>query len=142
MNNHTSTAVNNKTFRHFTDPKEHLRIVKPILYRRQEVDLGLPLTEVKGRWELKNWRKPCWAKSLTSGNYITELSPHKKNLTVYISFVDIKVGDEILVLKNDKYSKMLITKKVDKTIGFKLLESWDRVVKTVDWTPKNSTVEA
>lgn len=124
MINHTQSAVNNDTFRSFTEPKEHLRVLTPIKYRNAVEDYGILLGERVGRWELKSYRKPTWAKNLTSGDYISTTSPHKRDLKVYISIADIEVDDEILVFKDNKYSKILITKKVDKSVGFKLLETW------------------
>ena len=137
MSYNPQNPIQNPTFRHFAEGKEHLRIFKPILYRRAKVDFGIILTEVKGRWELKKYRKPTWAKNLTEDKYISTTSPHKKNLTVFVSMVDVSVGDEILIFKQNKYSKILITKKEDKTFGFRLLETWMNTV-TKNHFPKNS----
>lgn len=133
-----NTAVNNPTFKHFNNPKERLSVFQAIRYKNADIDFGIILGERKGRWELKSYRQPTWARNLTTGEYISECSPHKKNLTVYISQNDIKVNDEILIFKDNKYSKILITKKVKKTFGCKLLETWMNVTRTNHF-PKGST---
>jgi len=131
MSNNQSVAnpVNNSSFKSFTNDKEHLAIFKPIKYRNAKVDFGIILGERKGRWELKGHRKPTWAQSLVSRNYISETSPHKRDLVIYIPMAEVTVGEEILLFKENKYTKILITKKEDKTFGYKRLETWQNLVR-------------
>ena len=114
-----------------TDELEtHQQLFDDIKYRGGVNDTGMILGERKGRWELRRYRKPCWAKNLTSGDYISECSPHKKNLTVYIPSINFVVRDEILIFVNGKYSKILVTKKVRKTYAFQIIETWMKAVVT------------
>jgi len=132
------SSVNNDTLKEFEKPSEKLRVFSAIKYRNAVVDYGIVLGERVGRWELKKTRKPAWARNLSSGDYISETSPHKKDLKVYISSVDVNIADEILVFKNNQYSRILITKKEDKTFGFKLLSTWFNTVR-VNHFPSGST---
>lgn len=104
------------------NPK-HQTIFTDIKYKNAVHDIGMIIAERRGRWELKKWRKPAWAKNLTAGEFCSEISPHKKNITIYIPKGSIQVKDEVLIFVNGKFTKILVTKKHGKTFAFEVLET-------------------
>ena len=118
--------------------QSHQTLFSDILYRRAVHDTGMIIAERKGLWELKRWRRPAWAKNLRSGDFCSEVSPHKKNITVYIPAGSIKVKDKVLIFVNGKFTKILVTKKQGKTFAFDILETRMKRIRK-DYTPKQST---
>lgn len=106
-----------------TENPKHQTIFTDIMFRKAVHDVGMVIAERKGLWELKRYRKPAWAKNLTSGEFCSEVSPQKKNITVYIPAGSIKVDDEVLVFVNGKFTKILVTKNTGKTFAFEVLET-------------------
>lgn len=75
-------------------------IMDKITYNRKEIDKGLILGERPFRWTLKRKYSPCWAKEI-DGEYVSELSPHKRNFKIYIPIDCLKEGSLIHIFKRD-----------------------------------------
>lgn len=105
------------------EKQSHQTLFTDIMYRKAVHATGMVIAERKGMWELKRWRRPAWAKNLRSGEFCSEVSPHKKNITIYIPARSIEVKDKVLIFVNGKYTKILVTKKQGKTLAFEVIET-------------------
>lgn len=125
-----------------TENPKHQTLFTDIMYKKAVHDIGMVIAERKGLWELRKWRKPAWAKNLTSGEFCSEVTPQKKNITVYIPKGSIKVKDEVLIFVNGKFTKILVTKKHGKTVAFEVLETRMITKITTHKVPKSIKFDA
>ena len=88
--------------------ENHTDIIQEIKYKNKTIDCGLIIGTRKYRWCLKQKYEPCWAKN---GEYISELSPHKKDFKVYIPLQKLKdnSGHEIRIGDLDEITTIKIT---------------------------------
>jgi hypothetical protein len=82
-------------------------LLDTIKYKRKEIDKGIILGERPFRWTLKKKYNPCFAKSLVNGEYVSYLSPHKRNFKVYIPICLLQPGRDILIYKKDHEQELM-----------------------------------
>ncbi|MBC8551702.1 MAG: hypothetical protein H8D23_18805 [Candidatus Brocadiales bacterium] len=99
-----------------------VRNFQDVKHGKKVIDTGLILGERKYRWELKKKYKPVWA--ITGSEYISELSPHKRDFTVYIPKGSIKEGDEITICNTGKFIKIKIDNIHSHCMDFTVLKKW------------------
>ena len=79
----------------------------PIIYGKKTIDRGIVIGKRPYHWTLKKKYSPCWAKIGTA--FVSHLSPHKENFTVYVSTFDLEEGKQITIF-NKEYQQPAVRK--------------------------------
>lgn len=113
--------------------------IQEIKYKNKVINTGLVIGKRKYRWTLKQKYQPCWAKN---GTYISELSPHKKDFTVFIPYrelkknegKEIKIGDTniIKIIKLNEVQKTFCDIEVLEVKPYEKWKSKRRKTNTVE----------
>jgi len=99
MRSLTKTVAKPRGFPSGDIVSERVFSIEPIFYRNKQIDSGIVLSRRKYKWTLRRKYSPCYAK--IEREYVSELSPQRRNFAVYIPKTSLSIGSKLKIIRKE-----------------------------------------